>query len=131
MFPHFLTRCVSRLLGLALVSWATARVGVHRLSLCLPYLGVIPSTLLRLPLDFIRVNSLRPIRRICTHSVDPSLPHFLGEFPGLGLALVGYPMLWSQRRTSNAHGAEISIQISVLAWVEPRTLASSGRERYH
>ena len=26
-------------------------------------------------------------RRICTHSVDPSLTHFLGEFPGLGLAL--------------------------------------------
>src|SRR6218665_827337 len=25
---------------------------------------------------------------ICTHSVDPSLTHFLGEFPGLGLALV-------------------------------------------
>ena len=29
--------------------------------------------------------------RICTHSVDPSLTHFLGEFPGMGLALV--PML--------------------------------------
>src|SRR6218665_2851679 len=27
-------------------------------------------------------------RRIPTHSVDPSLTHFLGEFPGLGLALV-------------------------------------------
>ena len=27
-------------------------------------------------------------RRIATHSVDPSLTHFLGEFPGLGLALV-------------------------------------------
>src|SRR6218665_1710046 len=26
-------------------------------------------------------------RRICTHSVDPSLTHFLDEFPGLGLAL--------------------------------------------
>src|SRR6218665_2339664 len=26
-------------------------------------------------------------RRICTHSVDPSLTHFLGECPGLGLAL--------------------------------------------
>jgi len=25
---------------------------------------------------------------ICTHSVDPSLIHCLGEFPGLGLALV-------------------------------------------
>src|SRR6218665_258712 len=27
-------------------------------------------------------------RRICTHSVDPSLTRFLGEFPGLGLALL-------------------------------------------
>src|SRR6218665_3506016 len=27
-------------------------------------------------------------RRIATHSVDPSLTHFLGEFSGLGLALV-------------------------------------------
>src|SRR6218665_2905791 len=27
-------------------------------------------------------------RHIATHSVDPSLTHFLGEFPGLGLALV-------------------------------------------
>src|SRR6218665_431922 len=27
-------------------------------------------------------------RRIATHSVDPSLTHFFGEFPGFGLALV-------------------------------------------
>src|SRR6218665_1059922 len=27
-------------------------------------------------------------RRIATNSVDPSITHFLGEFPGLGLALV-------------------------------------------
>src|SRR6218665_2606754 len=27
-------------------------------------------------------------RRIATHSVDPSLTHFLDEFPGLGLAPV-------------------------------------------
>jgi len=58
--PHFLTEWVSRLLGLALISWVFARVGVPRLSFCLPYLGVIPSTLLHLPLGFIRVSSLRP-----------------------------------------------------------------------
>src|SRR6218665_1981177 len=29
-------------------------------------------------------------RRIATHSVDPSLTHFLGEFPGLGLAPLWY-----------------------------------------
>src|SRR6218665_1520616 len=40
MSPHFLTYRISRLLGLAMVSWAFARVSVHRFSLCLPYLGV-------------------------------------------------------------------------------------------
>jgi len=60
MSPHFLTRWVSRLFGLAQVSWASARVGVHRLfPFRLPYLGVFPFTL-HLPLDFIRVSSLRP-----------------------------------------------------------------------
>src|SRR6218665_610689 len=68
-------------------------------------------------------------RRIATHSVDPSLTHFLGELPGLGLALV--PMLWSQRRNNGANGAENSIQVSALAGVEPRTLASSGRGCCH
>src|SRR6218665_2217392 len=42
-----------------------------------------------------------------------------------------YPMLWSQRRNSGVHGAENSIQISALAGVEPRTLASSGRGCCH
>src|SRR6218665_1943773 len=42
-----------------------------------------------------------------------------------------YPMLWFQRRNSGAHGAENSIQISALAGVEPRTLASSGRGFCH
>ena len=73
------------------MSWAFVRVGVHCLSLCLPYSGVIPSTFLHLPLDFIRVSSLAYGRRICTHSVDPSLTRFLSEFPGLGLSLVGLP----------------------------------------
>src|SRR6218665_1668342 len=39
MSPHFLTR----LLGLALVSWVFARVGVHRPSLRIPYLSVFYS----------------------------------------------------------------------------------------
>src|SRR6218665_3982834 len=52
-----LTWRVSRLLGLDLVSWVFARVGVHRLSL-LPCLGVFPFTL-HLQLDFIRVSSLQ------------------------------------------------------------------------
>ena len=71
---------------MALVSWASARVGVHRLSLRLPYLDVLPFTLLYLHW----ISFVFPLygRRICTLSVNPSLTHFLGEFPGLGLALV-------------------------------------------
>ena len=68
-------------------------------------------------------------RRIATHSVDPSLTHFLGEFPGFGLALV--PDVVVPEADSGAHGAENSIQISALAGVEPRTLASSGRGCCH
>ena len=64
-------------------------------------------------------------RRIATHSVDPSLTHFLGEFPAMGLALV--PDVVVPEADSGAHGAENSIQISALAGVEPRTLASRGR----
>src|SRR6218665_1679162 len=64
-------------------------------------------------------------RRIATHSVDPSLTHFLGEFPGVGLALV--PDVVVPKADSGAHGAENSTQISALAGVEPRTLASRGR----
>src|SRR6218665_369021 len=42
-----------------------------------------------LPSDFNRVSSLRPTyRHPNPHSVDPSHTHFLGEFPGFGLALV-------------------------------------------
>ena len=64
-------------------------------------------------------------RRIVTHSVDPSLTHFLGEFPGLGLALVSNVVV--PEVDSGAHGAENSIQISSLAGVEPRTLALDYR----
>src|SRR6218665_2515354 len=37
---------------------------------------------------WISIMSLLYGRRIATNSVDPSLTHFLGEFPGLGLALI-------------------------------------------
>src|SRR6218665_2597309 len=60
-------------------------------------------------------------RRICTHSVDPSLTHFLSEFPGLGLALVPDVVVPEAEQPRDVHGAEISIQMSALAGVEPRT----------
>src|SRR6218665_3247801 len=53
-------------------------------------------------------------QRICTH-----------------LAWLWNLMLWSQRRIRGVHGAEILIQISALAGVEPLNIKSSGRERYN
>src|SRR6218665_306399 len=67
---------------LALVFWAFARVEVHRLQ----YLSVFQFTLLHLPLNFICASSLRLM--YLYPSVDPSLTHFFGKFPGFGLALV-------------------------------------------
>ena len=67
------------------MSWAFARIGVHRLSLRFPDLVFSIRSYL-LPLNFNRVSSSRP--RIAAHSVDPSPTPILGEFPGLGLALV-------------------------------------------
>src|SRR6218665_948734 len=121
----FLTRRVSQLLELALVSWAFARIGVHRPSLRLPYLMFSICTFCH----WISIVFLLYSRRIATHSVDPSLTHFLGEFQAWDW--LWYPMLWSQRRNSGAHGAENTIQISALAGVEPRTLASGGRGCCH
>src|SRR6218665_979990 len=123
--PHFLTRSISRLLGLVVVSWAFARVGVHRLSLRPPYLGV--SIHSSSPAIGFHSRCFLYVRRICTHSVDPPLTHILGEFPGW----LWYTMLWSQRRNRGAHEADISIQISALAGIEPQALASRGHERYH
>src|SRR6218665_4066518 len=80
----FLTRGFSHLLGLALVSWAFTRNDVHRHSLRLPYLMFS----IRSFCHWISIVFLLYGRRIATHSVDPSLTHFLGELPGLGLALV-------------------------------------------
>src|SRR6218665_3286462 len=68
-------------------------------------------------------------RRIAIHSVDRVLTHFLGEFPGLGLALV--PDVVIPEAEQRCAGAENSIQISALDGVEPRTLASSGRGCCH
>src|SRR6218665_2469104 len=71
-------------LGLAWGSWAFARIGVHRPSLYLPYLMFsIRSFCHRISIVFLLYG-----RCIATHSVDPSRTPFLGEFPGLGLALV-------------------------------------------
>ena len=107
MSTHFLTWWISRLLGLAILSWAFARVGVHCLSLRLLCLGVFPLSLLRLTLNFIRDSALR---QMYLHpSVDPSLTRCFGEFPGLGLTLVpdvvvpeaDHGCAWSRNLVSN------------------------------
>ena len=64
-------------------------------------------------------------RRIVTHSVDPSLTHFLGETPVLGLPLV--PDVVVLEADSGAYGAENSIQIFALVGGGPRTLALDYR----
>src|SRR6218665_312055 len=71
-----LTRRVSQLLGLAMVS-ITLPFAFH--TWCFPFALIC---------HWISIVFLLYGRRIVTHSVDPSLAHFLGEFPGLGLALV-------------------------------------------
>src|SRR6218665_2114692 len=76
MSPHFLTVGEFpelQAIGLALVFWATACVGLHPLCYWISFVFLLYG------------------RRICTHLVDslhPSLTHFLGKFSGLGLALV-------------------------------------------
>ena len=88
-----LTRWVSQLLGLVLVSWDFAHIGVHRPSFRLPYL--VSSIRRDLPLDFNRVSSLRPTYR---HPFGrPSLSHFLDELRK-AWDWLWYPMLWFQRR---------------------------------
>ena len=132
MFLHFLTRWVSMLLRLTLVSWAFVRVG-FRLSIafpfCLPYLGVFPFTLLHLPLNFIRVPSSR-LRYMCLHpSVDPPFTLFRWVFrlgTGSGTRCCGPSCEAGVRMKQKS-------RFKCQPWpgFEPRTLQSDGRERYH
>src|SRR6218665_1405291 len=120
-------------MGLALVSWISPVL----VSIALPFaiLDVFHSLLSTIGFQscfFFTADVSPPNQSInirLFHSVDPSLTHFLGEFPGLGLALV--PDVEVPEADSGAHGAENLIQISALAGLEPRTLASSGRGCCH
>src|SRR6218665_1547669 len=55
-------------------------------SIALPFPYLVFSIRSYLALVFNRVSFYG--RRIATHSVDPSLTHFLGGFPGLAMVLV-------------------------------------------
>ena len=84
MSTHFLTRWISRLLVLALVSWAFAGAGVHRLSL-LPSMSQCFSIHSSSPAIhscfFFMTDVSAPIDRPFAYSL-------LGEFLGLERALV-------------------------------------------
>src|SRR6218665_1564956 len=69
-------------------------------------------------------------RRIATRSVDPSLTHFLGVFPGLGLALVP-DVVVPEAEQRCAWSRKLDPNFCSMARVEPRTLASSGRGCCH
>src|SRR6218665_4044969 len=78
MSPHFLTKLVSRSLGMAFVSWASARVGVHRLFACRLSLAISRCFSIHSSSSAIEFHSCFFIslqRRICSHSVDPSFTH--------------------------------------------------------
>src|SRR6218665_124008 len=66
-----------------MVSWATACLGVHRLFSFAFHSSVLFHSLF-FTSYWISLMFLLYDRRICTHSVDHSLTHCLGEFPGLG-----------------------------------------------
>src|SRR6218665_187065 len=75
-------------IAMALVSWAFARIGVHRPSLRFR-LDVFHSLLSAIGFQscfFFTADVSPPIRSRYT-----SLTHFLGEFPGLGLAMALVP----------------------------------------
>src|SRR6218665_1864067 len=115
MSPHFVTRCVFRLLGLAQVSWATACVGVHCPS---PFLLFPPMSLVHSlstcrwsPLVFLLYDPRTFVHLSAPIRATPSLP-------GLELALVPEVVFSeAEHGVRNAHDAEISFQISALAGV--------------
>jgi len=87
MSPHFLNRRVSRLLGwLSCPGLSPVLVSIAFSFAFYTCILVIFHSLF-FTCHWISFVFLPYGRRICTHSVDPSLTHFLGEFPGLGLAL--------------------------------------------
>src|SRR6218665_2571186 len=78
-----------------------------------------------LPSDFNCVSSLRPTYR---HPFGRPFTYLLLKVIFQAWDWLRYPMLGFRRQNSGAHGAKNSIQISALAGVEPRTLASSAAD---
>src|SRR6218665_2299548 len=104
MSPYFLTRRVSRLLGMALVAWAFARVGVHRPSLRLPYLSVFYSLFFTCHwisfVYFLRWRYLHP-------TTNPPPYSRLGT----GTMVIGYP------KRLRYHGGGVITYINIIYYI--------------
>ena len=110
-----------------MVSWAFARVGVHHISLCLPYLGVFHSLFFTchwISFVFLLYDwCIRTIGRPFTYSPNRWVSR-LGTFSGT-------------RCCGPRGGAGVRMKpksrFKFLPWprFEPRTLQSGGRERHH
>src|SRR6218665_2977771 len=115
MSPHFATRCVSRLLGLAKVSWSTACVGVIRLfPFFLPCLCSFRSS------PAVGLHScffFKTDVHLYMYLLPFELPlHLLMASSRLGTAS-GTRCCVLRGGAWGAHEAEISFQISALAGV--------------
>src|SRR6218665_1149535 len=103
---------------MALVSWAFARVGVHRLSLSSPSISRCfsihsSSSAIGFHSCFSFTTDIHDC--VCTHR---STLHLLFRLVSrLNWDWLWYLMLLSQGRSRSAHEAEISFQISALAGV--------------
>ena len=120
---------IERVLGMALVSWATDHVGVHRL---FPFSFQISVFLHPLFFACHRISFVILLYdySVCTHLVDPSLTHFFRRVfmlgTGSGTRCCGPRGRAGVRMKQKSH-------LKFLLWpgFEPRTLQSNGRKRYH
>ena len=112
----------------ALVPWAFAGVGVHRLSLRLSYLGVFPFTLFTC--HWISFVFLLYDQCICTHRSTLHLLTFSVSFQAWDWFFTRCcgPM---QRRSGVRMKQKSRIKFLPWPGFGPRTLQSDGRERYH
>src|SRR6218665_2277012 len=86
-----------------LVSWAFARVGVHRLPFAFHIHSFFSPAIDFHSYFFFTTDASAPIGRSFTYSL------FKVSFQARDWLWEAYPMLWSRRRSRGAHEAEISI----------------------
>src|SRR6218665_652863 len=108
---HFLTKCISRLLALVLVSWAFARVGVHSLFL-LPSISRCFS-----------IHSSSPAiefhsRFFVTTDVSATIVRpFTYSLFEVSLQAGERLLLWSQRRSRATHEAQAKLYNYIYKYI--------------